>query len=245
MQSFFGFILIATVFKRKVVDVSRATKMKMLVNSTNMIEDALNIQHILIIYKNTGVTLFFKTFGQETFDPNLISGFLTAIQSFGSEIQIKDSISEMKYKENVLLFGEGDMIRVALVLNSSPSDQLKTNLNLFVAAFEMQNEVKLKKWKGQLNEFRGSGGLIDEYLNTWVILPHMVSADQSAIKAVKSQIGKTLISVGRRLAEESGRGMFFIASLLQACTEDERCDISKSTCINRDKKSESHSSDFN
>lgn len=226
---FFGFILIATVFKRKVVDVSRATKMKMLVNSTNMIEDALNIQHILIIYKNTGVTLFFKTFGQETFDPNLISGFLTAIQSFGSEIQIKDSISEMKYKENVLLFGEGDMIRVALVLNSSPSDQLKTNLNLFVAAFEMQNEVKLKKWKGQLNEFRGSGGLIDEYLNTWVILPHMVSADQSAIKAVKSQIGKTLISVGRRLAEESGRGMFFIASLLQACTEDERCDISKST----------------
>ena len=221
------FVGAVVMYKRKVVDVKRADRMKILINSTNMIEDALNIQHLLIIYKNTGVTLFFKTFGQESFDPNLISGFLTAIQSFGSEIEIKDTISEMKYKEKVLLFGEGELIRVALVLNSEPSDQLKTNLNLFVETFEIKNDAKLKKWRGQLNEFKDSDTIIDEFLNTWVILPHTLNPDQTILKQVKSSTGKALINAARKLIEESGRDMFFISSLLNACVEEEKCEINE------------------
>ena len=60
-------------------------------SSATIFDDAINLKHILIIYKSAGTCIFFKSFGKEPLTPDLISGFISAVQSFGKEIRSQKS----------------------------------------------------------------------------------------------------------------------------------------------------------
>ena len=184
-----------------------------------LFENAINIEHVLVLYLGTGTCLYFKSFGTEEIDPELISGFISAIFSFGKDLLFKEPLSEINYGKNVLLLSDGEYIRVAIVLNRYASPVLRDNLRKFINGFEREYQHVLPNWRGQLNIFRDTGKIIDEIFKTSIIAPHEVSFERSNVKSLKNNISKKILKISQNLMEASGRNFIFIASLLKEATE--------------------------
>ncbi len=120
------------------------------------------------LHKEAGLCIFSKDFKLEIIDPNLLTGFLTAISSFGQELKIKDELNEIKYKEKVLLLADGNYIRATLILNKSPSVYLYDRLRQFIEAFEQKYAqelpIFLTELRGRLSVFKNNDDLIASIL---------------------------------------------------------------------------------
>ncbi|MBY9021311.1 MAG: hypothetical protein KGD67_09645, partial [Candidatus Lokiarchaeota archaeon] len=170
---------------------------------------------ILVLYKGTGTCIFFKSYGSEQIDPELIGGFLSAVSSFGKEMATQEALNEISYGDKMLLLADGALIRVALVLGKNASLILRRHLKEFIDRFEKTFNDILPNWRGQLNHFRNSGILVDELLNTSIILPHQISYDFSSVKDLKNPHSKEVLKVAQSCCEEAEREFFFIATLLK------------------------------
>ncbi len=182
-------------------------------------DDAINLEQLLVLHKGSGTCIFFKSFGGETIDPDLISGFLSAVQSFGKEIKYQQSLNEITYGDKMLLLSDGENIRVALVLGKKGSMVLRRNLTRFIKMFEGRFGHVLPEWRGDLQVFRDSDDLIDQAFNTSIILPHEINTDVSKIKLVKSPLARRLLKLAQDITVEKQRKYFFLASLLNEATD--------------------------
>ncbi|NMC03896.1 MAG: hypothetical protein GYA24_01730, partial [Candidatus Lokiarchaeota archaeon] len=113
------------------------------------------------------------------------------------------------WQDYQLVLGEGELIRVALVLASKASTILKGLVPQFVAKYEALYQDKLRNWRGDLTSFRDSIKLIDQVFDTSIILPHKRS--DLPIKP-RSALAKQIYDVAGALTKE--RDYFFIATLL-------------------------------
>ncbi len=206
--------IIYTAVLKKVVVPRRQERHNFLAKISSAFEDAANIQNVLVIHKASGTCLFFKSYGKTAVDPDLITGFLTAIQSFGAEMSGNKAMEELTWQDYQLVLGEGELIRVALVLASKASMILKTLVPQFVAKYETAYADKLRNWRGDLTSFRDSIKLIDEVFDTSIILPHKRS--DLPIKP-RTSLAKTIYDLAGVLTRE--RDYFFIATLLSESIE--------------------------
>ncbi|MFX1378445.1 MAG: hypothetical protein ACFFA4_05075 [Promethearchaeota archaeon] len=206
------------VYKGVVVPKKRE-KSRVLTEVKTIFDDAINLEHILVLYKGTGTCIYFKSFGSEQIDPELISGFISAISSFGKDLVSQEELNEISYGDKMLLLSDGEYIRVALVLGKKASLILRRNLMEFIHGFEKSYNNELPNWRGQLNIFRDAGNTIDEILNTSIILPHEITYEFSSTKTLKKQQSKEVLKVATNLMKDSERNFFFIATLLKVATE--------------------------
>ncbi|WP_457919335.1 hypothetical protein [Candidatus Lokiarchaeum ossiferum] len=213
-----GSVSLAIVVQKKVIAPRKMHYTDLVMSSSTIFDDAINLHHIMIIHKATGVSLFFKSFAEEELDPDLISGFLSAVQSFGKEIKSQKSLNELSYGDKILLFSDGVFIRVTLVLGKSASPYMKRNLAKFVGRFEADYHTKLEKWRGQLNTFADAGDLIDDILNTSVILPHQYNADSKLLKGISRALTKQILEISKTLITEE-RNFMFLAQLLSVAID--------------------------
>jgi hypothetical protein len=204
---------------RGVVVPKKREKQRVLTEVKTIFDDAINLEHILVLYKGTGTCIFFKSYGSEQIDPELIGGFLTAVSSFGKEMATQESLNEISYGDKMLLLADGQFIRVALVLGKKASLILRRHLKEFIDSFEKTYKEVLPNWRGQLNHFRNAGIIVDEILNTSIILPHQISYDFSSVKELKSSFSKDVLKVAHSCCEEAEREFFFVATLLKEASE--------------------------
>ena len=126
-------------------------------------QNLLQMRYLLIIHRVVGATLFHRKFGSWEINPDLISGFLTAIQSFGSEIKSKDvPINKMAYKEFEILLHQGALVSIALIVDGKGSEWHEQKLALFTKEFELKFEENLKHWSGELTQFKTAGLMVDQ-----------------------------------------------------------------------------------
>ncbi|MFX1343491.1 MAG: hypothetical protein ACFFAI_00175 [Promethearchaeota archaeon] len=206
------------VYKGIIVPKKRE-KSRILKEVKTIFDDAINLEHILILYKGTGTCIYFKSFGTEGIDPELISGFISAICSFGKDLVCQEELNEVTYGDRMLLLSDGEYIRVALVLSKKASIILRKNLKDFITEFEKSYESELPDWRGQLTIFRNSGALVDEILSTSIILPHEITYKFSNVKSLKNPHSKDVLKVANSMMKDSERNFFFIATLLKEATE--------------------------
>jgi hypothetical protein len=207
-----GFALLAIVYFSVMYRVAiprRKERHNRLAKISSAFEDAANIQNVMVIHKASGTCLFFKATGKSSIDPDLITGFLTAIQSFGAEISGSKSLEELTWQDYQLLLGEGNLIRVALVLASKASPILKSLVPQFVSRFEAVYGSALQSWRGDLTAFRSGTKVVDEVFDTSIILPHKLS-DVPA--KPKSSLGRVMLDIVKSITKE--RNYFFLATLL-------------------------------
>ncbi|MHA1675469.1 MAG: COG1470 family protein, partial [Promethearchaeota archaeon] len=216
---FVGFVAMVVTIQKKVIAPRRMHFTDMVMSSATIFEDAINIQHVMIIFKSWGTSIFFKSFADDTIDPDLISGFLSAVQSFGKELKSQSALNELSYGDKILQFMDGEYIRVTLVLGKSASPYLKRNLSKFVSIFEVEFKETLEKWRGQLNVFQGTEDLIDEVLKTSVILPHQFNPDIKKPKDISRALTKQLLSTAKSLIAED-RPFLFLAQILQQAIDE-------------------------
>jgi hypothetical protein len=204
---------------RGVIAPKKKEKQRILTEVKTIFDDAINLEHILVLYKGTGTCIFFKSYGSEQIDPELIGGFLSAVSSFGREMATQESLNEISYGDKMLLLADGDLIRVALVLGKNASLILRRHLKEFISTFEKTYSDVLPNWRGQLNYFRNAGLIVDDLLNTSIILPHQISYDFSSVKDLKNPHSKDILKVAQSCCEEAEREFFFIATLLKDASE--------------------------
>ncbi|MHA1229620.1 MAG: hypothetical protein ACTSRP_02425 [Candidatus Helarchaeota archaeon] len=131
-------------------------------------KDYLNLilRYIMVIYKNSGIVVYSYAFSGFDMDEDLISGFLTAIGSFGTEITKKDTDMEsIKYQDFEIEVANGTNIKVALILNGKKIDVIKKLIRKFINMFEMEYKNELKNWSGDVSIFNNANKLIDECFN--------------------------------------------------------------------------------
>ena len=118
------------VYKTVVVPKKRE-KSRILNEVKTIFDDAINIEYILVLYKGTGMCIFFKAINPKKIKIDLISGFLSAVNTFGKEMESQETLNEITYGDKMLLLSDGEFIRVALVLNKKASIILRKHLKEF------------------------------------------------------------------------------------------------------------------
>jgi len=204
---------------RGVIVPKKKEKQRILTEVKTIFDDAINLEHILVLYKGTGTCIFFKSYGSEQIDPELIGGFLSAVSSFGKEMATQAALNEITYGDKMLLLADGYLIRVALVLGKKASLILRRHLKEFITSFEKTYVDVLPNWRGQLKYFRNAGLIVDDLLNTSIILPHQISYDFSSVKDLKNPHSKDVLKVAQSCCDEAEREFFFIATLLKEASE--------------------------
>ncbi|MFX0005217.1 MAG: hypothetical protein ACFFAV_00680 [Candidatus Hermodarchaeota archaeon] len=202
-----------------VVVPKKQEKIRVLTEVKTIFDDAINLEHILVLYKATGTCIYFKSFGSEQIDPELISGFISAISSFGKDLVSQEELNEISYGDKMLLLSDGKHIRVALVLGKKASLILRRNLMEFIHRFEKDYSDNLPNWRGQLNIFREAGIIVDDVLSTSIILPHEITFEYSPAKALKKPQSQGVLKIAKNLMKDSERNFFFIATLLKQATD--------------------------
>ncbi|MFW9949596.1 MAG: hypothetical protein ACFFKA_05670 [Candidatus Thorarchaeota archaeon] len=114
--------------------------------------DVLNIKHIIIMDKGSGLTLLNYTVSGVNIDANLLSGFIQANITFSESKEVSDqyiiplfehNYYEFQYKSFNILLKDGDHVRVCLILDHKASNKLKNHTFRFVEEFEQSFEDEL------------------------------------------------------------------------------------------------------
>ena len=195
--------------------VKHGKQRKFWASEAKILDDLVKTAHFMIIHKDVGVSIYNKQISLEGIDSDLISGFLQAISQFRSEIK-KDSKAaegkgfEMDYGDFKIVITDGDYVRMALILDGTPSEKLKENQWLFTEDFERRFVKLLKDFTGDITPFRETDDLIEKRFNISLIYPLQLGKHYGVIKL--KGLEKALIEVGEQIQKE--RKFFFISSLL-------------------------------
>lgn len=183
-------------------------------NEAKILDDLINISYIMIIHKDIGVSIFNKQISSDQIDSDLISGFLQAISEFRKELSKTPTAAskgfEMDYYDFKIVITDGDYIRVALILEGSPSDQLKENQIAFTNALETKYKSHLEKFDGDLSPFKDADSLIESFFNISLMYPLQLTSFQEAFKL--NTLEKALIEIAEQIQKE--KNFFFISNLL-------------------------------
>ncbi|MEX2755129.1 MAG: hypothetical protein Q6365_007015 [Candidatus Sigynarchaeota archaeon] len=186
----------------------------------NRLSDVENIQYVLVIHKAGGVPMFSKSLAEVPIDESLVSGFLSAISSFGAEIStkmkkdLKGGLEELSYQQFKIILDEGQHVRVALLLLRRPSDTLKERLRAFTIEFEKYFQTQVVNFKGEVLQDMAVTPVIERVFESDLLYPHRL-IEQKVIPYAKQlprkSIAKKVLTVARGAEFES---MFYIRELI-------------------------------
>jgi len=115
--------------------------------------DKKNLQYLLILHKRTGMSLDSLSWTKTPLDPDLVSGFISAIDSFGSSIKDSSILQEIKYKGFSISCAETNYTKGCLFLKEEPSQRLRELLLIGLHKWEHSLEKDLANFQGYLNPF--------------------------------------------------------------------------------------------
>ncbi len=119
------------------------------------------LKYIMVININSGILLYSQACSGFVFDGDLVSGFLSAVSSFGFELTKKESaMRAIQYHDFEIVLGSGNYISVAIVLSGKITEFLRNKLSNFVKNFEYVYESDLKQWVGDTSVFDDANHIV-------------------------------------------------------------------------------------
>lgn len=102
---------------------------------------AKNFKSLIIIDKNSSLSLY--KYSKDDLEDQLISGFLSAMDTFVENLSGKSSLEEINYQGFMINAGEGKLIKVIVILSKTTTREFKERLKTFTAYFEdnFTNEI--------------------------------------------------------------------------------------------------------
>ena len=181
--------------------------------------DLQNIDHLMVIH-DSGISIYNYSFAEKHFDPQLISGFLTAILSFqDSSIIRKNSTSqtgfELSYANFIILLNSGDFVKVALILDKKPSNSLRISLAEFISKFENKFKDSLINYKGDIKEFKNANELVEEIFKVSMSWPHRFKSEVNVedLERNLSGLQSLIVSVASELQKEAD--YFLLSNIIE------------------------------
>jgi len=136
----------------------------------------LACKHILLVHRNTGLCIFELGTTMLTIDPQLVSGFLSAISGLFSELKSPDLVKgrtivrifteEIGDRAFKIITVEGTYSITTIILDRTPKflNRFKQQMREFVYAFETEFHSQLEEFMGVLDPFAKAIHLLDHYL---------------------------------------------------------------------------------
>lgn len=152
-----------------------------------------------MIHANSGNCMIFRKYGNMEFNEDLISGFLTALKDFSSEVtggRGKMKNLDMGDTNIMLVNEEGILVAAALTKRDDESIAYKT-LKEVLASFIKDYKKEITNWKGDLKIFKGYEAKIDKMLKNGKIAEKELYAP-----VLKKKIPKQLVDMGALTKEE-------------------------------------------
>jgi hypothetical protein len=187
--------------------------------------DVLNIRHIIIMDKESGLKLLNYPVSGAEIDADLLSGFIQAnitfsesdtVSSNGSKYLGTGQFYEFQYQNFNILLKNGEFIRICLILDHTASDNMRTDVRKFLLEYEelFQNEISSFKNSGIFNVENMIEYLIDSF-NVKLVFPmslahSIVPNDLERIN--QNQIQKVILTLAKELL--ASKTFFFINNLL-------------------------------
>jgi len=183
-----------------------------------ILDDAQKIEDILILHKNTGSCVFFQSYALSTAE-EIIRKLLDTVVSFGEDLPLQEVVNILPFQARKLLISDGNFIRVAVVIGKDPSTLIYRDLTEFVDFFERTYAQDLADWKYQLETFKNTEPIIDQFLFPSMVLSHQLSYDLSNLDAILDAHSQEVFNVASKLVNSTRRNAFFITTLLKAASE--------------------------
>lgn len=188
--------------------------------------DAANVQYLLVLTLD-GLPLYSKSFSNVPIDENLVSGFLSAISSFGAEIGNKFSVDasegtgkkdleQLSYGQFKIIVNVQEKIRTAVLLLKDASDALKQALDGFTRAFVDRYRETLATWRGQAFPAQEITDLVEAHFKLDLTYGHNVLRGKA--DAYLQGIKETR-DITRAIIEEAAKEPFYDFFMLRELME--------------------------
>ena len=195
----------------KKLTVIKRGKLEAILNKCN---DVLNLQYIIVIEIKSGIDIFSRSFAEKKLDTTLISGFLHAIRSFGTEVSeaAKESRTvKLEYKDSVMLMTEFVNLRLITILKEQPSPNFLYSIeDLAYDTFKIYGD-SIDKFSGNVKQFRGIDDLIEKHLPISFISPLRIDLSRN-VKLNKAE--KQMVDKAMKFMKESNLNYFYSIYLL-------------------------------
>ena len=187
--------------------------------------DVLNIKHIIIMDKDSGLPLLNYTVSGVDIDAGLLSGFIQAnitfsesehVTSNNASSIIEQFFYEFQYKSFNILLRNGDYIRFCLILDHKASENMRIQMLRVLREFESLFEEDLINFKNSgVIDFNQMIEYIVDCFNINLVFPITLaqSIPPHEIKKInKISIQKAIFNLAKELLVS--KPFFFINSLL-------------------------------
>ena len=188
--------------------------------------DVLNIKHIIIMDKGSGLTLLNYTVSGVDIDADLLSGFIQANITFSESGEVSDqylvpsfeyNYYEFQYKNFNILLKDGEYVRVCLILDHKASSKLKNHIFRFVEEYErsFEDELTIFQDTGAI-EIKNMIDAIVESFNISLMFPmtleHSIPPYELE-KVNKSVVQKAIYNLAKEML--AVKPFFFIYNMLK------------------------------
>ncbi len=200
--------------------------------------DVLNIKHILLMAKESGLALVDYPISGSGINTELLTGFIQANVTFSESSTTSDEngtygknyqIYEFQYEKFNILLQNGQFIRICLVLDHNASDSLKTLVNEFLNDYESIYLDKIGEHirKGKMH-FEDTIDFIMDTFNVKLVFPmvltHTLLPDELEL-IQKNTIKKAIIDFAKELL--ASKTFFFIINLIDEVQKVVHIDANK------------------
>lgn len=182
-------------------------------NIYNKYMDILNLNHIIVSEKDSGLNIYSQQFTGKKMDGTLISGFLEAIRSFGIELtasKLQSQTIKLDYKNSKILMSEFKQFRLILIMSETPSLLFLDSINDLSLDIEREFGKYLENFDGELSVFKNIREIIEKHLHVSLINPlRFVKPEKTKIKPNE----KMIITRALKSMEEKNMDHFYVATL--------------------------------
>jgi hypothetical protein len=180
-----------------------------------ILKQTVSLAHLLTVHLGSGLAVYSRSLGtEESVDPNLISGFLTANQSIMNQVFKGKAPSGLRfadYGEYKVVSHVGKYVMSALFGTEAAGEELQGVLAQFTEEFEKKYGKELESWHGDTDVFKDADSIADRVFSLRLISPYVLELDRLA-KVKLSGIERAVVDNARRLS--AIRGVFFMPRII-------------------------------
>ncbi|MHA2185029.1 MAG: hypothetical protein ACXAAI_08525 [Promethearchaeota archaeon] len=187
--------------------------------------DVLNIRHVLIMDKDSGLKLLNYSISGTGLDADLLSGFIQANITFsesedvtqnGSKYMKQPQFYEFQYENFNILLKNGEFVRLCLILDHRASDSMRTDVLHFMREYEelFHDEITTFQSSGVFKADNMEDYLIDTF-NIKLVFPMSLAQNipPNELEEINAnQIQKAILTLAQEFL--TSKAFFYINNLL-------------------------------
>jgi len=190
---------------------------------TAALRQAASLAQLVVVERKSGRAVFSRNLStEETVDPHLISGFLSANESILQEVfrGDKECLRYADYGKYKVITCIGENVMTTLFCAVGADKQLEgvleleDVLNKFTKEFERKYGRLVSVWDGNMAAFRGAENIVSDVFAQGISMLSPYMLDQEALaKAKLNGLESDACEEARRLS--AWRGVFFITKVIE------------------------------